>query len=576
MGLFDKLKRTLLGKKEEVKEEEIVEEQQEEQEDLVPDADVADESSNLEQEQGTVQDETLNHESSTLMTDSDERKVSESDHEAPIDLHSVETSIDILDQETAAEPAVVSKMQKEIDESIEDEQNQVSNMSKDHQASFDQQQLKQNIDEHQETKLSHQHSVQEDDTIAPYPIEELEEETEIKVQHHIEQSSSREILEEELEEAQASSEILEEEQEEAQESSEILEEEQEEAQESSEILEEELEEAQASSEVLEEHIEEEVQEIVQQEKIDKGLKKTRKTFGERINALFAKFRTVDEAFFEALEETLIGADVGFETSMLITDAVKEQVKLKNLKKQEDIQQLLVQEMIELYESAGPEEDPQLNIQPEGLTVILFVGVNGVGKTTTIGKMAHQQQQEGKKVMVAAGDTFRAGAIDQLVVWGERAGVDVVQGAQGSDPAAVVYDAIHQAKQEDVDVLFVDTAGRLQNKVNLMKELEKIKRIIERECPGAPHEVLLVLDATTGQNALIQAKQFKETTDVTGIVLTKLDGTAKGGMIIPIRRELQLPVKFVGVGEGIHDLQPFSSEAYVYGLFRELLDVSIKK
>ena len=268
------------------------------------------------------------------------------------------------------------------------------------------------------------------------------------------------------------------------------------------------------------------QELQTQEKYDKGLEKTRKTFGERMNELFANFRSVDEDFFEELEETLIGADVGFETSMKIADALRQEVKLKNVKKRAEVQNAIIEKLVNLYEEEGLNENNALNIQEDGLTVILFVGVNGVGKTTSIGKMAHQYKEQGKKVLLAAADTFRAGAIDQLVVWGERAGVEVVTKEPGSDPASVVFDAIQRAKAEQADILLVDTAGRLQNKVNLMKELDKIKRIIQREIPDAPHEVLLVLDATTGQNAMVQAKQFKETTDVTGLVLTKLDGTAK--------------------------------------------------
>lgn len=206
-----------------------------------------------------------------------------------------------------------------------------------------------------------------------------------------------------------------------------------------------------------------------------------------------------------------------------------------------------------------------------MTVILFVGVNGVGKTTTIGKLAHRYKAEGKKVVLAAGDTFRAGAIEQLEVWGERAGVDVIKQGAGSDPAAVMYDAVQAAKSRNADILLCDTAGRLQNKVNLMNELEKVKRVIEREVPGAPHEVLLVLDATTGQNALIQAKTFKEATNVSGLVLTKLDGTAKGGIVLAIRKELQIPVKLVGLGEKMDDLQNFDAEKYVYGLFSNLVE-----
>ena len=316
--------------------------------------------------------------------------------------------------------------------------------------------------------------------------------------------------------------------------------------------------------------EEKTEEVEVQEQNDKGLEKTRKTFGERMNELFANFRTVDEDFFEELEETLIGADVGFETAIRITEALRQEVKLRNAKKSAEVQNAIIEKLVDLYEAEGINEVNELNIQEDGLTVILFVGVNGVGKTTSIGKLAHQFKNEGKKVLMAAADTFRAGAIDQLVVWGERAGVEVVRGNAGGDPAAVVFDALERAKIEQADVLLVDTAGRLQNKVNLMNELEKIKRVIQRELPEAPQETLLVLDATTGQNAMVQAKQFKETTDVTGLVLTKLDGTAKGGIVLAIRNELHLPVKLVGLGEGIDDLEPFDPNDFVVGLFKGLL------
>lgn len=306
-----------------------------------------------------------------------------------------------------------------------------------------------------------------------------------------------------------------------------------------------------------------------QDKFTKGLTKSRKTFGQRMNELFANFRTVDEDFFEEVEETLIGADVGFDAAMKIADALRQEVKLRNVKKTADVQNVIIEKLVDLYGEAGVGEVNELNMQ-SGLTVILFVGVNGVGKTTSIGKLAHQFKAEGKKVLLAAADTFRAGAIDQLVVWGERAGVEVVRGNAGGDPAAVVFDAMERAKRENADVLLVDTAGRLQNKVNLMNELEKIKRIIQRVDPTAPHEVLLVLDATTGQNAMNQAKQFKETTDVSGLVLTKLDGTAKGGIVLAIRNELRLPVKLVGLGEGINDLEPFDPNEFVVGLFKGLI------
>ena len=318
-------------------------------------------------------------------------------------------------------------------------------------------------------------------------------------------------------------------------------------------------------------VEEELQEEIQtQQKYEKGLEKTRKTFSQRFNELMANFRSVDEDFFEELEETLIGADVGFETAIKITEELRQEVKLRNAKKTAEVQNTIIEKMVDLYEAEGVDENNALNIQKDGLTVMLFVGVNGVGKTTSIGKLAHEFKQEGKKVLLAAADTFRAGAIDQLVVWGERADVEVVRGNAGGDPAAVVFDAVERAKAEQADVLLVDTAGRLQNKVNLMNELEKIKRVIQRELPNAPHEVLLVVDATTGQNAMSQAKQFKETTDVTGLVLTKLDGTAKGGIVLAIRNELHLPVKLVGLGEGINDLEPFDANDFALGLFKGLL------
>lgn len=306
------------------------------------------------------------------------------------------------------------------------------------------------------------------------------------------------------------------------------------------------------------------------EKFKEGLTKTRDQFTSKVNDLVARFREVDEEFFEELEDLLLQADVGFETVMELIDDLKLEVQRKNIKNTEGIQSVISQKLVEIYK-AGEENEGELNLQAEGLSVILMVGVNGVGKTTTIGKMASRFKAEGKSVMLAAGDTFRAGAIDQLVVWGERTGVEVIRQSEGSDPAAVMYDAIHAAKSRNVDILICDTAGRLQNKVNLMNELEKVHRVIDREIPGAPHEVLLALDATTGQNALVQAQTFKEATNVTGIVLTKLDGTAKGGIVLAIKNKLNIPVKFVGLGEGMDDLQPFDPEKYVYGLFAEGLE-----
>ena len=311
------------------------------------------------------------------------------------------------------------------------------------------------------------------------------------------------------------------------------------------------------------------------QKFKLGLAKTRDSFTSKVNDLVARYRKVDEDFFEELEDLLLQADVGFETVMELMDKLRFEVQRKNMKDTEGIQTIISEKLVEIYE-AGEANLTELNMQPAGeLTVILFVGVNGVGKTTTIGKLAHRLKSEGKSVLLAAGDTFRAGAIDQLQVWGDRVGCEVIKQSEGSDPAAVMYDAIRAAKNRGVDVLICDTAGRLQNKVNLMNELEKVHRVISREIPNAPHEVLLALDATTGQNALVQAQMFKEATNVTGIVLTKLDGTAKGGIVLAIRNKLHIPVKFVGLGEKMDDLQPFDAERYVYGLFAEGLEAEMK-
>ncbi|KGI85110.1 MULTISPECIES: signal recognition particle-docking protein FtsY [Exiguobacterium] len=304
------------------------------------------------------------------------------------------------------------------------------------------------------------------------------------------------------------------------------------------------------------------------QKFTDGLTKTRDGFASAVNDLVYRFREVDEDFFDELEDLLIQADVGVTTTMDLVEDLKEEVKRRNLKDPVAVRDALVEVVANRLQE--DEADRELNMQ-DGLTVILFVGVNGVGKTTTIGKLAHQLKSEGRSVMLAAGDTFRAGAIDQLQVWGERVGVPVIRQAEGSDPAAVVFDAVQAAKSRGVDVLICDTAGRLQNKVNLMKELEKVKRVIEREVPNGPHEVLLALDATTGQNAMVQAKAFKEATNVSGIVLTKLDGTAKGGIVLAIRNELDIPVKYVGLGEKVDDLQAFDPEQFVYGLFGDIFE-----
>jgi fused signal recognition particle receptor len=299
-------------------------------------------------------------------------------------------------------------------------------------------------------------------------------------------------------------------------------------------------------------------------KFVEGLSKTRDAFTSKVEELILRRRKIDEQFYEELEEILIGSDVGVNTVLELIDTLRDEVKKRKIEEAAELRPVLMEKITELLR--GEEADSRLRMNESGLTVILFVGVNGVGKTTTIGKLAHQFKQQGKKVLLAAGDTFRAGAIEQLDVWGERASVDVIKHQSGSDPAAVMFDAIQAAKNRDVDVLLCDTAGRLQNKANLMEELNKIYRVIGREIPGAPHEVLLVLDATTGQNALSQAKLFGEKTGVTGLVLTKLDGTAKGGIVVAIRQELNIPVKFVGLGEKMDDLQPFDSAQFVNSLF----------
>ncbi|NDI33422.1 signal recognition particle-docking protein FtsY [Chengkuizengella sediminis] len=302
-------------------------------------------------------------------------------------------------------------------------------------------------------------------------------------------------------------------------------------------------------------------------KFKDGLSKTSTAFTEKIETLVLRRKKIDEDFYEELEEILIGADVGVNVVMELIDELRTEVRKRKIEDAVDLQPVLSEKLVELLSG---KEDNSLNIQESGLTVILFVGVNGVGKTTTIGKMAHRFNSEGKKVLLAAGDTFRAGAIEQLEVWGDRVGVDVVKQQAGSDPAAVIYDALQAAKKREADILLCDTAGRLQNKTNLMEELNKIYRVIKREVPNAPHEVLLVLDATTGQNALSQAKLFGEKTGVTGLVLTKLDGTAKGGIVVAIRNEMDIPVKFVGLGEQMDDLQEFDSDQFVHALFAGLI------
>ena len=306
----------------------------------------------------------------------------------------------------------------------------------------------------------------------------------------------------------------------------------------------------------------------EQEKYNRTLKKTRTGFVARLNEFFANFRRVDEEFFEELEEMLILSDVGVNVATQLTEDLRYEARLENVKKTEDLQRLIIEKLVDIYEKDDIYKE-HINFQ-DGLTVMLFVGVNGVGKTTSIGKLAHKYKQEGKKVMLVAADTFRAGAVAQLVEWGHRVDVPVVTGAEKADPASVVFDGMEKALAEDVDVLMIDTAGRLQNKDNLMAELEKIGRIIKRVVPEAPHETLLALDASTGQNALSQAKEFSKITPLTGLVLTKLDGSAKGGVVLAIRQELDIPVKLIGFGEKIDDIGEFHSEEFMQGLLTGLV------
>ena len=320
-----------------------------------------------------------------------------------------------------------------------------------------------------------------------------------------------------------------------------------------------------ASEVVEELPQ--VEETVQ-EKYDRSLKKTRTGFGARLNAFFANFRSVDEEFFEELEELLIMSDVGVQVASNLTEELRYEAKLENAKKPEALRRVIIEKLVELYEKDG-NYDEQIHFQ-DGLTVMLFVGVNGVGKTTSIGKLAHRYKQAGKKVMLVAADTFRAGAVAQLAEWGRRVDVPVVTGPEKADPASVVFDGMERAVAEGIDILMIDTAGRLQNKDNLMAELEKIGRIIKRVVPEAPHETFLALDASTGQNSLVQAKEFSKITPLTGIVLTKIDGTARGGVVLAIREELNIPVKLIGFGEKIDDIGEFNSENFMKGLLEGLI------
>lgn len=382
---------------------------------------------------------------------------------------------------------------------------------------------------------------------------------ETPAQEEIPQVSTEEVIEPEAveETAQEEVELESDELEQFQEPEEILEEENQETVEFEEGL---------ASEVVEEELPQ-VEETVQ-EKYDRSLKKTRTGFGARLNAFFANFRSVDEEFFEELEELLIMSDVGVQVASNLTEELRYEAKLENAKKPDALRRVIIEKLVELYEKDG-NYDEQIHFQ-DGLTVMLFVGVNGVGKTTSIGKLAHRYKQAGKKVMLVAADTFRAGAVAQLAEWGRRVDVPVVTGPEKADPASVVFDGMERAVAEGIDILMIDTAGRLQNKDNLMAELEKIGRIVKRVLPEAPHETFLALDASTGQNALVQAKEFSKITPLTGIVLTKIDGTARGGVVLAIREELNIPVKLIGFGEKIDDIGEFNSENFMKGLLEGLI------
>ncbi len=408
---------------------------------------------------------------------------------------------------------------------------------------------------------------------------DLSEEVE-ENQTAIEETSQEEIKREKVEETLAQEEIPQVSTEEviepeaveetAQEEVELEVDETEQSQEFEEFFEEESQESlEAGEEQAFEVVEEypRVEETVQ-EKYDRSLKKTRTGFGARLNAFFANFRSVDEDFFEELEELLIMSDVGVQVASNLTEELRYEAKLENAKKPDALRRVIIEKLVELYEKDG-NYDEQIHFQ-DGLTVMLFVGVNGVGKTTSIGKLAHRYKQAGKKVMLVAADTFRAGAVAQLAEWGRRVDVPVVTGPEKADPASVVFDGMERAVAEGIDILMIDTAGRLQNKENLMAELEKIGRIIKRVLPEAPHETFLALDASTGQNALVQAKEFSKITPLTGIVLTKIDGTARGGVVLAIREELNIPVKLIGFGEKIDDIGEFNSENFMKGLLEGLI------
>ena len=542
MGLFDKLKKAFgftSDDDEKVKQDEKVENStdQAEDEDKNPQVEQAEEASSANETENEAHPETKDQSSKTAEENqaADEKQSISDDETAEVGESPVDENASIETVEEEKEQSVVEK--QPVTTSIEDEK--VA----------------------QDTELDKNQLAADSKTET-----ETEKETETETETETAGNDGWEMT------TQNADQAAETEREDAAEQSVSVEPEESLAETTEKTTEEETEAAEdvAEHEEEAEQVEKQAQTKSEASRYTHGLKKTRTGFKGRINALLANFRHVDEDFFEDLEEMLIGSDVGFEAAMKISDELRDEVKFQNAKSKAEVSEVIVEKLVDLYEEAGKDQDEELHFAEEGPTVFLFVGVNGVGKTTTIGKLAKRYKDEGKKVMVAAGDTFRAGAIQQLDEWAQRVGVTIVKKPEKSDPASVVYDAVTKAKKENYDILLVDTAGRLQNKVNLMNELEKIQRVITREIPEAPHEVLLALDATTGQNALSQAKQFKDATNVTGIILTKLDGTARGGIVLAIRNELHIPVKLVGLGEQVDDLRDFNTEDFAYGLFKGLI------
>ena len=405
-------------------------------------------------------------------------------------------------------------------------------------------------------------------------VEEVKEEFDVKNVEDIEEEDVKEVTENEIEEKKEEESVarpdldVDDDGEDDFDENDFSDEEEEEEVEESEENEEDEEDEEWAKFIQEHQKKDKVEEAKEIELYDKGLEKTRKEFVSKLSTLGIKYTKVSEDYYEELEELLINADVGVNTVMDFMDRLRDRVKKEKITDTDYLNEVIVDELFIIYVE-GESLTDKINLAEEGPTVILMVGVNGVGKTTTIAKLAHKYIEEGKKVMMIAGDTFRAGAVDQLKEWAERTG-STFYGKDNTDPAGVIFDGLVKAKEDNVDIVLIDTAGRLQNKVNLMKELEKINNVIGRHVPNAPHETLLVIDATTGQNGISQAKAFKEITNITGIVLTKLDGTAKGGIVLAIKDEVNIPVKFVGLGEKMTDLKTFDIENYIYGLFKDMM------